>query len=184
MPRKNLPDGIKILRYIVVHQWDAPGPVPFSDLHEGWFNNGGYAFRYKQIDGKKKCRSNRKADVESRLRKIEKLHWFTNEQKVHLLWILSWPVNEEFENILKNEGHQLELTEPERLISFFRSRDGNFERRAPRHLQPTGSNPGIAQDEKMESLELNQQNPDDILVEPNAGTPQEPPKLLFCGTSR
>ncbi|CAL2046506.1 unnamed protein product [Caenorhabditis brenneri] len=180
MARKNLPDGIKILRYIVVHQWDAPGPIPFYDLHEGWFQNGGYAVKYKKLDVKKTCRSNRRVDVESRLKKIDKLNFFTNEQKVHLLWILSWPMNEEFETILKNEGHQFELTEPERLIAFFRSRDGNFERRAPRQLQPTGSDPGTAQDQVIEDVNmLNQQNQNDSLMEPQARTPQEPPKLLF-----
>ncbi|EGT37016.1 hypothetical protein CAEBREN_18257 [Caenorhabditis brenneri] len=179
MTRKNLPDGIKILRYIVVHQWDAPGPIPFHDLHEGWFQNGGYAVKYKKLNVKKTCRSNRRVDVESRLKKIDKLNFFTNEQKVHLLWILSWPMNEEFETILKNEGHQFELTEPQRLIAFFRSRDGNFERRSPRQLQPTGSYPETPKNEEMDAMELNQQNQNDSLIEPQARTPQEPPKLLF-----
>ncbi|EGT39352.1 hypothetical protein CAEBREN_25545 [Caenorhabditis brenneri] len=36
--------------------------------------------------------------------------------------------------LLKNEGSLIELTDPERLITFFRSRDGTFERRATLQL--------------------------------------------------
>ncbi|EGT54614.1 hypothetical protein CAEBREN_25154 [Caenorhabditis brenneri] len=60
----------------------------------------------------------------------ESLPGFTTEQKVQLLFVLSLPVNEAFETILKNEGHEVELSDPERLITFFRSRDGTIERRA------------------------------------------------------
>ncbi|EGT36975.1 hypothetical protein CAEBREN_25649 [Caenorhabditis brenneri] len=110
----------------------------------------------------------------------ERLEEFTNVQKAQLLFILSLEVNSNFENILKNEGHLIELTNPDRRISFFRSNDGTIERRgvhAPARSrnnrvnlqQDNEENNGaqddqLADEDKQEEMDFGPQNYDDPMV--------------------
>ncbi|EGT36974.1 hypothetical protein CAEBREN_01365 [Caenorhabditis brenneri] len=128
-------DTIKIYRWIIRHKWDVTSPTPVDVLLDGCNK-----YKDKYVDVYRKVTKNSvRWNLKHHLKKPETVLGFTNEQKVHLMFVLSLPVNEAFETILKNEGSLIELTDPERLITFFRSRDGTFERRATYTLDLDGN---------------------------------------------
>ncbi|CAL2052619.1 unnamed protein product [Caenorhabditis brenneri] len=118
----------KFMSWIVNRIGDTDIPIPLAILQKCWAASKKNFTRLQ-----KRSMKVRKVALHRDLKNIDLLDGFTNLQKVQMLFILSFPVNEAFENILKAEGHHIELIDPVRRISFFRSQDGTFERREPDH---------------------------------------------------
>ncbi|CAL2039410.1 unnamed protein product [Caenorhabditis brenneri] len=70
-------------------------------------------------------------ESKKKLQRVDRLRDFGLDEKVKLLFMLSFPVNDEFEEMLRDEGAVLELTDPGRVISYYRSADGSLERGVP-----------------------------------------------------
>ncbi|CAL2046508.1 unnamed protein product [Caenorhabditis brenneri] len=150
---------------MVNNKLDTTIPTPLSALHDCWWSRS--STRQQQFR-KPQHLGNLRAAIKYRMKSPERLEEFTNVQKAQLLFILSLEVNSNFENILKNEGHLIELTDPDRRISFFRSNDGTIERRGVHppersrnnraNLQPDHEDYNGAQDDELaEHVKLNQQ---------------------------
>ncbi|EGT36978.1 hypothetical protein CAEBREN_05769 [Caenorhabditis brenneri] len=119
---------LKFMSWIVNRIGDTDIPIPLAILQKCWAASKKNFTRLQ-----KRSMKVRKVALHRDLKNIDSLEGFTNLQKVQMLFILSFPVNEAFENILKAEGHHIELIDSVRRISFFRSQDGTFERREPDH---------------------------------------------------
>ncbi|CAL2046505.1 unnamed protein product [Caenorhabditis brenneri] len=164
----------KFMSWIVNRIGDTDIPIPLAILQKCWAASKKNFTRLQ-----KRSMKVRKVALHRDLKNIDSLEGFTNLQKVQMLFILSFPVNEAFENILKAEGHHIELIDSVRRISFFRSQDGSFERREPDHdVKPLDLNLLAGQikyedkeesddDELMDELEWDEQDSLDIKQEPS-----------------
>uniref|UniRef100_A0A1I7UQD4 SPK domain-containing protein n=1 Tax=Caenorhabditis tropicalis TaxID=1561998 RepID=A0A1I7UQD4_9PELO len=106
----------KMAKWVVEHRWNIVEPTPFATLYTDYKRN-------------QQCNNQlmtMQLGMAKYLKKVEQVEQFDITQKVHLLFLLSQAVNEEFERTLHNEGI-LEL-DANRRITFFRTNDGSFER--------------------------------------------------------
>ncbi|EGT32002.1 hypothetical protein CAEBREN_09556 [Caenorhabditis brenneri] len=107
------------MNWVLKHKGGCTDPIPFDDLY--------HEFPLRS----KATKSTFKLGVKFKLEKVDRLEEYGLNDRVKLLYIFGQPMNEAFERMLRDEGATLELTDPGRLITYYRSADGSLQRGVP-----------------------------------------------------
>ncbi|CAL2046759.1 unnamed protein product [Caenorhabditis brenneri] len=121
------PRAVRLMRWILKYKGSCIDPIGFNTLFRE--SRPGCEDRTNEV----------LSGVNAKLEKVDRLQEFEINDRVKLLYMLSHPVNEVFEIMLRDDGSTLELTD-HRLIAYFRSADGTVERGvAPVKDEPMGN---------------------------------------------
>ncbi|CAL2052553.1 unnamed protein product [Caenorhabditis brenneri] len=138
-------------KWIVRHTWNETTPFEegYGALRRKWWSNCGQSTisRLNKYASRKKVKN---VDIRISLRKAETLTGFSNEEKVHMVFLLNQPVSDKFEAMLREDGFQVELLHPGRCIKVVRR--GTFER--VRVIEPPQQDDNVGNVQQVEGAEI------------------------------